>query len=63
MAISFSQTVRGQGVQLDAAGHPPGQVVEGDLRPLETPLALAALEQQEPVAHGEGVVRVVGDER
>src|SRR3954451_12723698 len=44
-----------QGLQLGAAGHLAGQLLDGDLRLLRRAEAAAALEDQEPVAHRIGV--------
>ncbi|MCY1224178.1 hypothetical protein D9M72_363240 [compost metagenome] len=48
--------------ELSTAGHLGGELVEGDVLLFVVADRLAALEQQEPVTDGEGVVRVVGDE-
>ena len=52
----------GQLLQLGAAGHQAGELVPGDLVLLVVADGRAAVQQQEPVAHRVGVVRVVGDE-
>src|SRR5512140_1721783 len=49
-------------LELAAAGHQPGQFLQGDLLLLVVADAAAAVEQQETVTHRVGVVRVVGDE-
>ena len=61
MRIARLQFV-GQLVQLAAAGHLPGQLVQRDVLPGWLPDIAASLEQDEAVAHQVGVVRVVGDE-
>src|SRR5664280_4426 len=52
----------GQGVELGATGHLPGQFLDGDVFLLRLPQAPTPFEDQEAVTDRIGVVRVVCDE-